>query len=71
MTSTIVQKKDKKKNKTAVPIVDSLATALRILDYFTLREPELSLRELSERSVLYKSRIHRLCCTLVAMLSIV
>ena len=67
MTSTTVQKKDKKKNKTAVPIVDSLATALRILDYFTLREPELSLRELSEKSGLYKSRIHRLCGTLVAL----
>ncbi len=67
MTSTIVQKKGKKKNKTSVPIVDSLATALRILDYFTLREPELSLRELSEKSGLYKSRIHRLCGTLVAL----
>jgi len=67
MTSTIVPKKDKKKNKTSVPIVDSLATALRILDYFTLREPELSLRELSEKSGLYKSRIHRLCGTLVVL----
>jgi len=67
MTSEIVQKKDKKKNKTSVPIVDSLATAIRILDYFTIREPELSLRELSEKSGLYKSRIHRLCGTLVAL----
>ncbi len=67
MTSAIVQKKDKKKNKTSVPIVDSLATALHILDYFTLREPELSLRELSEKSGLYKSRIHRLCGTLVVL----
>ena len=60
-------KKEQKKNKTSVPIVDSLATALRILDYFTIREPELSLRELSEKSGLYKSRIHRLCGTLVAL----
>ncbi len=67
MTSEIVKKKDTKKTKTSVPIVDSLATALRILDYFTLREPELSLRELSEKSGLYKSRIHRLCGTLVAL----
>lgn len=67
MTPAIVQKKDKKKNKTSVPIVDSLATALRILDYFTIRESELSLRELSEKSGLYKSRIHRLCGTLVAL----
>ena len=56
-----------KKNTSSVPIVDSLATALRILDYFTIREPELSLRELSEKSGLYKSRIHRLCGTLVAL----
>jgi len=67
MTSGTEQKKDKKKPKTSVPIVDSLATALRILDYFTIREPELSLRELSEKSGLYKSRIHRLCGTLVAL----
>ncbi|MBT8354223.1 MAG: helix-turn-helix domain-containing protein, partial [Desulfofustis sp.] len=59
--------KQAKKNSSSVPIVDSLATALRILDYFTIREPELSLRELSEKSGLYKSRIHRLCGTLVAL----
>jgi DNA-binding IclR family transcriptional regulator len=56
-----------KKSSSSVPIVDSLATALRILDYFTIREPELSLRALSEKSGLYKSRIHRLCSTLVAL----
>ena len=59
--------KQAKKSSSSVPIVDSLATALRILDYFTIREPELSLRELSEKSGLYKSRIHRLCGTLVAL----
>jgi DNA-binding IclR family transcriptional regulator len=53
-------------SKTSPPIVDSLATALRILDFFTTNEPELSLRQLSEKSGLYKSRIHRLCWTLVA-----
>ncbi len=52
--------------KSSAPIVDSLATALGLLDYFSIREPELSLRELSEKSGLYKSRIHRLCATLVA-----
>jgi DNA-binding IclR family transcriptional regulator len=66
MASPAVQKKDTQKKKSSVPIVDSLATALRILDYFTSRQPELSLRELSEESGLYKSRIHRLCGTLVA-----
>jgi len=55
----------KTKNKNSIPIVDSLATALRILDYFSIREPELSLGQLSEKSGLYKSRIHRLCNTLV------
>jgi DNA-binding IclR family transcriptional regulator len=52
--------------KSSAPIVDSLATALHILDLFTTSEPELSLRQLSEKSGLYKSRIHRLCGTLVA-----
>jgi len=67
MKSATVAKNNKSKTKTSVPIVDSLATALRILDYFTLKEPEISLRELSEKSGLYKSRIHRLCGTLVAL----
>lgn len=62
-----MQDTNQKKTKKSVPIVDSLATALRILDYFTTREPELSLRELSEKTGLYKSRIHRLCGTLVAL----
>lgn len=67
MKQAKVQKNSKQKPKKSVPIVDSLATALRILDYFTTREPELSLRELSEKTGLYKSRIHRLCGTLVAL----
>ncbi len=65
MTTTPLKQPEKKK-KSSVPIVDSLATALRILDFFTLRQPELSLREMEEKSGLYKSRIHRLCGTLVA-----
>jgi DNA-binding IclR family transcriptional regulator len=59
--------KDNLKSQSSAPIVDSLATALRLLDYFTIQEPELSLRQLSEKSGLYKSRIHRLCGTLVVM----
>jgi len=58
-------KKTDNKPKTSVPIVDSLATALSLLNYFTVREPELSLQQLCEKSGLYKSRIHRLCATLV------
>ena len=64
--STLVLK-DKQNNKSPAPLVDSLATALSLLNYFTIKEPELSLSELSEKSGLYKSRIHRLCATLVAM----
>ncbi len=56
---------DNGKSRSSAPIVDSLATALSLLDYFTTREPELSLSQLSEKSGLYKSRIHRLCGTLV------
>jgi DNA-binding IclR family transcriptional regulator len=66
MKNTNTAKTEENENKTSAPIVDSLATALRILDLFTTNEPELSLRQLSEKSGLYKSRIHRLCGTLVA-----
>lgn len=66
MPVKVKKENDELKTKVSVPIVDSLATALRILDYFTVREPELSLKQLSERTGLYKSRIHRLCGTLVA-----
>ena len=54
-----------KDKKASVPIVDSLLTALSLLDHFSLNEPELSLSQLSEKSGLYKSRVHRLCGTLV------
>ena len=66
MSPKIAEQKYKEKPTNSAPIVDSLATALRILDLFSIREPELSLRELSEKTGLYKSRIHRLCGTLVA-----
>jgi DNA-binding IclR family transcriptional regulator len=55
----------KKGKSVPTPVVDSLATALSLLDYFSVSEPELSLGQLCERSGLYKSRIHRLCATLV------
>lgn len=51
--------------KKSPQLVDSLATALKLLDHFSMREPELSLVQLSEKSGLYKSRVHRLCGTLV------
>ena len=65
MKTRKVVKKNNGKNQSSAPIVDSLATALRLLDHFTTREPELSLSQLSESSGLYKSRVHRLCGTLV------
>ncbi len=46
--------------------IDTVAKALCILDCFTIAEPELSLKQLSEKTGLYKSRIIRLCGTLVA-----
>jgi DNA-binding IclR family transcriptional regulator len=54
-----------KTKKSSAPIVDSLATALSLLNHFNVWEPELSLTQLSEKSGLYKSRVHRLCGTLV------
>ena len=65
MKTTQETDKGNAKSQSSAPVVDSLATALRLLDYFTSREPELSLSQLSEKSGLYKSRVHRLCGTLV------
>ncbi len=59
------KKLGKSKSASSAPIVDSLATALGLLDFFSTSEPELSLGQLGEKSGLYKSRIHRLCGTLV------
>ena len=46
--------------------VDAVTKALGILDCFARAEPELSLKRLSEKTGLYKSRILRLCGTLTA-----
>lgn len=46
--------------------VDTVARALNILNCFSASEPELSLKALSEKTGLYKSRIMRLCGTLAA-----
>ena len=46
--------------------VDTVAKALVLLNCFTVSEPELSLKALSEKTGLYKSRIMRLCGTLSA-----
>lgn len=51
--------------KTAVPLVDAVSKALEILDCFTARETELSLNQLCDKTELYKSRVHRLCGTLI------
>ena len=45
--------------------IDSVDKALSILECFSDRVPELSLKQLSEKTGLYKSRILRLCGTLM------
>jgi len=49
----------------AVPKVDTVARALEILECFTTGEPEQTLKQLCEKTGLYKSRVHRLCRTLL------
>jgi DNA-binding IclR family transcriptional regulator len=46
--------------------VESVAKALMILDCFTAEEPQLSLKQIHEKTGLYKSGIMRLCGTLVS-----
>jgi DNA-binding IclR family transcriptional regulator len=46
--------------------VDTVARALGILECFSDAEPELTLKQLSDKTGRYKSRILRLCGTLVA-----
>jgi DNA-binding IclR family transcriptional regulator len=48
-----------------VPLVDTVMKALEILDCFNTSETELSLNQLCEKTGLYKSRVHRLCNTLI------
>lgn len=49
----------------SVPRVDTVARALGILECFTAGEPEQTLKQLCEKTGLYKSRVHRLCMTLL------
>ena len=51
--------------RTPVPRVDTVARALNILECFTSIEPEQTLKQLCEKTGLYKSRVHRLCRTLL------
>jgi DNA-binding IclR family transcriptional regulator len=46
--------------------IESVDKALGILECFSVNTPELSLKQLSEKTGLYKSRILRLCGTLMA-----
>ena len=50
---------------TKYPTVDSVIKALAILDCFNRQETDLSLKELCSKTGLYKSRVHRLCATLL------
>ena len=47
------------------PTVDSVIKALEILDCFNRQETDLSLKQLCNKTGLYKSRVHRLCATLL------
>ena len=58
--------KDGKRIRESDRQVDTVAKALTILNCFSASEPELSLKALSEKTGLYKSRIMRLCGTLSA-----
>ena len=57
--------KANEKKSTSVPLVDAVTKALEILDCFSAHETELSLNQLCEKTGLYKSRVHRLCGTLI------
>lgn len=46
--------------------IESVDKALGILECFSVSTPELSLKQISEKTGLYKSRILRLCGTLMA-----
>jgi DNA-binding IclR family transcriptional regulator len=61
-----VQAIDLKPNKESERQVDTVARALELLACFSDAEPELTLKQLSEKTGLYKSRILRLCGTLSA-----
>jgi DNA-binding IclR family transcriptional regulator len=50
--------------KEATKQIESVEKALNILECFSSDSPELSLKQLSEKTGLYKSRILRLCGTL-------
>jgi DNA-binding IclR family transcriptional regulator len=61
-----VNKTGRKPVKESDRQIDTVAKALCLLDCFTDAEPELTLKHLSEKTGLYKSRIIRLCGTLAA-----
>lgn len=61
-----MDKTSTKTTKEPERIVESVTKALKILDCFTAAEPQLSLKQLNEKTGLYKSGILRLCGTLVA-----
>lgn len=53
------------KKLASVPLVDSVMKSLLILDSFGAEEPVLDLKQLCEKTGLSKSRIFRLCETLI------
>jgi DNA-binding IclR family transcriptional regulator len=61
-----VNRTDRKPLKESDRQIDTVAKALCLMNCFTATEPELTLKQLSEKTGLYKSRIIRLCGTLAA-----
>lgn len=55
-----------KEKKAETQLVDAVARALEILDCFSKHQTELSLNQLCEKTKMYKSRVHRLCGTMLA-----
>lgn len=55
-------------NQTKGPLlVNTVVTAMNILECFVAHKPELSLNQISQQTGHYKSRVHRLCGTLIAL----
>lgn len=48
-------------------LVNTVVTTMAILECFNGRETELTLNQISQRTGNYKSRVHRLCKTLIAL----
>ena len=58
---------EEKQQPKAPELVNTVVTAMAILECFNGQETKLSLNQISQRTGNYKSRVHRLCKTLIAL----